>query len=94
MKGIVFNALRDELRFRLSLRRALRTRTIGRFTLRFTEEGEICELDIRPFHEEQQEFRASLERVQLGGRWKGVQFTDADISEARKEIWRKIEGDA
>lgn len=94
MKIIAFNPGRDELLLRLARARSERTKTIGRFKLSWTENGEICALDIRPFEEEQKEFRASLEQVELGGMWQGVKVTDQDLSEVRRELWRKIEENA
>jgi hypothetical protein len=94
MKTIAFNAARDELLLRLSQARGKPTKTIGRFKLWCTKEGEICALLIRPFGDEQKEFRASLEQVKLGGMWKGVKFTDEEIGEIRREMWRKLERDA
>jgi hypothetical protein len=40
---------------------------------------------------EQKEFRARKEQAKLGGMWKGVKFTDEDICEVRREMWRKLE---
>jgi hypothetical protein len=94
MKTIVFNPVLDELRLRLSQSRGARTKSIGRFKVQWTAEGEICALDIRAFEEELRDFRASLEQVKLGGMWKGVKITERDISEVRRDLWRKAEEDA
>jgi hypothetical protein len=45
----------------------------------------------RPLKQEQKDFQTSKDQLKLGGMWKGIKFSDEDISEVRRELWRKIE---
>jgi hypothetical protein len=55
-----------------------------------TSEIEIIPI-IYPFVEWVEEFNENVNRVSLGGVWKGVKITDEDIKQIRGDLLKKLE---
>lgn len=63
----------------------------GPFKIWWDDKGNICAVSIAKYTEELEEFNRNLNIIQLGSIWKGIKISDTDISEARKELLKKIE---
>jgi hypothetical protein len=90
MKAISYLPSKDKMIVRFRSARGKPTKEFGRFKLWWDKQG-ICAVAIMPFLEELEEFEKSRNWVQLGGIWRGVNITEEDIKEARRELLEKLE---
>ncbi len=92
MNSISYIPSRDQLELRLAPSRGKATWESARFRVWWDSQGNISGIDIVHFSEELKEFRRSLRSMKLGGAWKGLEVSDKDIREARKELLKALEG--
>jgi len=64
---------------------------LGSFKLWWDDNGCIYGIYISHYTEQLEEFKKNLNTVRLGGIWKGVNITDQEIKEMRKELLNKLE---
>lgn len=64
---------------------------VGRFKIWWDDDGYIYGINVSPYTEELDEFKKNLNTVRLGGIWKGINITDQEIKEIRKELLDKLE---
>lgn len=64
---------------------------LGSFKLWWDDDGYIYGINISSYTEELDEFKKNLKTVRLGGIWKGINITDQEIKNIRKELLDKLE---
>ena len=65
------------------------SKELGSFRLWWDDEG-VYGVEIMPYMEELEDFKKNLNRVQLGGIWKGVKITEGDIKKIREGLLKKL----
>ncbi|WXG43951.1 MAG: hypothetical protein WED04_07970 [Promethearchaeati archaeon SRVP18_Atabeyarchaeia-1] len=63
----------------------------GSFKIWWDDEGQICAVVITDFVKELEKFTNTMHSIKLGGIWKGIEITEKDIAEARRDLLRKLE---
>lgn len=91
MKTISYLPAKDKLVLTLRSLRGKPTKEVGRYRMWWDDEGRICGMEIMPYMDELEEFKKDLNRVQLGGIWKGIEITAKDIEETRADLIQKLE---
>lgn len=91
MNTITYFPSKDELLLKLCPIKGKPTKELGRFKLWWDQEGNVCALSIRKFTEESKEFVNNLNKMKLGGIWKGIRITEEDIKETRLDLLQKLE---
>jgi hypothetical protein len=86
MKAIKYNPEKDTMIVRLRSNKNPHCVTIGGFQICSTDSGEVDSLTISSFMKELAEFKKNLHTVRLGGIWKGLEITESEINEIRKEM--------
>ena len=81
---------RDELVLKFRALEGKPSKEFGRFKLWWDEEGDIYGIGIMPYMEELEDFKKNLNKVQLGGVWKGVKITEGDIEKIREGLLKKL----
>jgi len=92
MKRISYIPSKDKMVVKFCLVNVERkpTKRFGRFELWMDKKGNINAFAIEPLEEELEEFRKNLNKIQLGGIWKGVEITAKDIKETRQALLKKL----
>ena len=91
MSTISYDPADDVLRLEFSPVKGEPDMRSGTIEIWFTSEGNIYALAILQYTKHSEEFRKSLKTAQLGGLWKGIKITDADIQTTRGELLKTIE---
>jgi hypothetical protein len=91
VKAISYIPSKDELILKFRPLKGKPTKALGRFKLWWDAEGNIHGIDIMPFIEELKEFKRNMNTARLGGIWKGIEITEQDIKEIRKDLLKKLE---
>jgi len=81
---------KDELVLKFRPLEGKPSKEFGRFRLWWDDEGDIYGIGIMPYMEELEDFKKNLNRVQLGGFWKGVKITEGDIEKIREGLLKKL----
>jgi hypothetical protein len=89
---ISYSPSKDELLLEFHARRGHSSVEFGRFQVWY-EENRICAVRIKAYTQEIDEFKESLNRIQLGGIWKNLTVSEKDIEEARAALLKELEGD-
>jgi hypothetical protein len=90
VKAISYIPSKDELILKFRTLKGKPTKALGRFKFWWDNEGNFYGIDIIPFMEELEEFRKNLNTARLGGIWKGVEITDQDIKDIRRDLLKKL----
>lgn len=91
MKKISYIPSNDELVLEFRPLRKKPSKELGRFKLWWDNEGFIYGIRITSFMEELEEFKKNLNTIRLGGIWRGIKITEADIKEIRDDLLKKLE---
>lgn len=89
--AISYNPSKDELVVKFRPAKGKPSKAVDHLKLWWDSKGNICAIDIERYAEALEEFRRSLNAVRLGGLWKGIEISEKDIEEARKELTAKRE---
>ena len=81
---------KDELVLKFRALEGKPSKEFGRFRLWWDDEGDIYGIGIMPYLEELEDFKKNLNKVQLGGIWKGVKITEGDIEKIREGLLKKL----
>jgi hypothetical protein len=87
---LVYIPSKDELVLIIHPIKGKANKKVGPFNLWWDDEGNIRAIAITNYTKELNEFRKSLNLIQLGGIWKGVKITEEDIREAREALLEKV----
>ncbi len=88
---ISYSPSKDELILSFRSLKGKSPKKFGRFKLWWDDEGCIYGIDIMPFTKELEEFKRNWNTVRLGGFWKGIEITEGDIEEVRKDLLSRLE---
>ena len=91
MRKISYLPSKDEMLLEFLPVKKKPTKEIGHFKLWLDKTGNIRAIAIMPYTEELEEFRNNLNKIQLGGIWKGLKITERDIKEIRQDLLKKLE---
>jgi hypothetical protein len=91
MRKISYVPSKDEMLLEFLPIKEKPTKKIGRFKLWMDKEANIRAIAIMSYSEELAEFKKNLNKIQLGGLWKGVKITAKDIKETRQALLKKLE---
>jgi len=92
MKTISYNPLKDEMVIQFHPSEGEPTIEFDNFKIWGDKGGSICTMEITSFTKEMEEFEKKRNTINLQGIWKGIEITDKDIKEARKELVQILEG--
>jgi len=81
---------KDELVLKFRPLEGKPSKEFGSFRLWWDDEGDIYGIGIMPYMKELEDFKKNLNRVQLGGIWKGVKITEGDIKKIREGLLKKL----
>lgn len=91
MSTISYDPAEDVLRLEFAPAKGEPDMRSGAIEIWSNSEGNIYALAILQYTKQSEEFRKKLKTAQLGGIWKGIKITDADIQATRDELLKRIE---
>ncbi|MFQ6032083.1 MAG: hypothetical protein ACE5K2_04100 [Candidatus Zixiibacteriota bacterium] len=83
---------KDEILLKFSATKLKLSVKKGRFKVWWDEKGNIGAIAIASPTKELEEFKKTLKTVRLRGIWKGIEITEDDIDNVRKEMWKNFGG--